>query len=216
MVWNGNLILTRLNLLFIGNKHTSDGSESLIPKFPMSFLQSSIIHKFLIVDTPVLVENAMVNSQLDYYIYIIPYYMGSARAGLLNFRMIKMCSAIWFSDRTVCHVTPCLEKLHWLPISSCIFFKYNLLIFKAITFSQPLYLSSLIRSSSLIHGNRLSVYSIHPRKAIPGVVLLPWLHQWHGRYGTRLPLTVRSQQTTSSFISQLKTCLFGLSYPPPP
>ena len=46
-----------------------------------------------------------------------------------------------------CHVTPFLHKLRWLPIHYRILLKYNLLTYKAIHFSQPLYLSSLIRRS---------------------------------------------------------------------
>ena len=48
-----------------------------------------------------------------------------------------------------CHVTPFLHKLHWLPIHYHTVFKYNLLSYKAIHFSQPPYLSSLIRRSDL-------------------------------------------------------------------
>ena len=54
-------------------------------------------------------------------------------------------------------VTPFLYKLHWLPIHYCILFKYNLLTYKAIHFSQPPYLSCLIRWSDLTWGNRLSI-----------------------------------------------------------
>ena len=68
---------------------------------------------------------------------------------------------------------------------------------------------SLIRSSSLTHGNRLSVSSTRPKKHI-------------GRHGfavaaptewNKLPQTVRSQQTIDGFRSQLKTHLFRLAYP---
>ena len=64
-------------------------------------------------------------------------------------------------DRTS-HVTPFLQRLHWLPISYRILFKYNLITFKAIKFSQPTYLSSLFDTSSLTHGNRLSLSSVCP------------------------------------------------------
>ena len=93
----------------------------------------------------------------------------------------------------------------------CILFKYNLLVFKAINLSQPLYFSALIRLSSLTHGNRLSVSSTCPKKHI-GIrgfaVLAP--AEWN-----KLPQTVRSQQTIDGFRSQLKTHLFRLAYPPP-
>ena len=64
------------------------------------------------------------------------------------------------------HITSCLQKLHWFPISYCILFKYNLITYKTIKFSQPTYLSSLIKISSLTCGNGLSLSSVHPKKAI--------------------------------------------------
>ena len=62
----------------------------------------------------------------------------------------------------------------------------------------------------MTQANRLSVSSVHPRKAIgrcgfttaaPG--------EWN-----RLPPSVRSQQITLSFRSQLKTYLVRLAHPP--
>ena len=87
------------------------------------------------------------------------------------------------------------EKLHWLPIIHLILFKYNLITFKAIKFSHPRYLSSLIKTSSLTRGNRLSLSSVCPREAI-------------GRQGfsmasptkwNRLPQSVGSQHTITGF-----------------
>ena len=97
------------------------------------------------------------------------------------------------------------------PIQHRILYKYNLLVFKAINLSQPPYLSALIRSSSLTHGNRLSISSIRPNKHIGRrgfVVAAP--AKWN-----KLPQTGRSQQTIDGFRSQLKTYLFRLAYPPP-
>ena len=93
---------------------------------------------------------------------------------------------------------PSLKKIHWLPISYGVQFKYNLLTFKAISFSQPPHLSSLIKSSSLTNGNRLSFSLISPKKVI-------------GRYGfakaapvkwDRLPYHVQSQLTIFGLMSQ--------------
>ena len=109
------------------------------------------------------------------------------------------------------HVTPFLQKLHWLPITYRILFKYNLITFKAINFSQPIYLSSLIKTSCLTRGNRLSLSSASHKKAIGrrGFVVASPI-EWN-----RLPQSVRSQQTITGFRSQLKTYLFRLAYPPP-
>ena len=53
------------------------------------------------------------------------------------------------------YITPYLETLHWLPISHLILLKYIFLISMVMNI-----LSSLIKSSSLTHGNRLLVSSI--------------------------------------------------------
>ena len=121
-----------------------------------------------------------------------------------------LCRIIFRLDK-MSHVTPFLKKLHWLPIQHHIPFKYNLLVFKAINLSQPPYLSALIRSSSLTHGDRLSISSTRPKKHIGRrgfAVAAP--AEWN-----KLAQTVRSQQTIDGFRSQLKTYLFRLAYPPP-
>ena len=109
-----------------------------------------------------------------------------------------------------CHVTPFLHKLHWLPIHYRILFKYNLLAYKAIHFSQPPYLSSLIRRSDLTRGNRLSISSSRPNKCSglrSFTVGAPT--EWN-----KLPQAIRNIQTISGFIKRLKTHLFRLAYPP--
>ena len=119
-----------------------------------------------------------------------------------------LCRIVFRLDKTS-HVTPYLEKLHWLPVSYHILFKYNLITFKAIKFSQPSYLSSLNKSSSLTGGNRLSLSSVRPKKAIGrrGFAMASPT-EWN-----RLPHSVRSQNTIIGFRSQLKTYLFRLAYP---
>ena len=62
------------------------------------------------------------------------------------------------------HVTSFLHKLHWHPIHYCILFKCNLLTYKAINFSKPPYLSSLIKWSDLTWGNCLSISSSKTNK----------------------------------------------------
>ena len=92
-----------------------------------------------------------------------------------------------------------------------ILFKYNLITFKAIKFSQPMYLSSLIKTSCFMHGNCLSLSSVSHKKAIGrrGFAMTSPT-EWN-----RLTQSVRSQQTITGFRSQLKTYLFRLAYPPP-
>ena len=146
----------------------------------------------------------MVSSRLDYCNSLL---YGVSRSNIAKLQRVQnaLCRIIFRLDK-MSHVTPFLEKL---PIQHRINFKYNLLVFKAINLSQPLYLSALIRSSSLTRGNRLSISSTHPKKHIGrrGFALAAPA-EWN-----KLPQTVRSQQTLDGFRSQLKTYLFRLAYP---
>ena len=164
------------------------------------------IRKFLSVETAILLANAMVSSCLDYCNSLL-YGVGKSNRDKLQRVQNDLCRIIFRLDK-MSHVTHFLKKLHWLPIQHCIFFKYNLLVFKAINLSQSPYLSALIRSSSLTHGNRLSVSSTHPKKHIGRrgfAVATPT--EWN-----KLPQTVRSQQTIDGFRSQLKTRFFRVAY----
>ena len=69
-----------------------------MPVFTFSYRTNHLrdlrcIHKFLTVDTAVLMANAMVSSQLDYCNSLL-------RLAKANFRKFKMRSAILFSDWT--------------------------------------------------------------------------------------------------------------------
>ena len=166
------------------------------------------IRKFLGVETAILLANVMVSSRLDYCNSLL---YGVSKSNIAKLQRVQnaLCRIIFRLDK-MSHVTPFLKKLHWLPIQHRIRFKYNLLVFKAINLSQPLYLSALIRSSSLTRGNRLSISSTRPKKHIGRrgfAVAAP--AEWN-----KLPQTVRSQQTIDGFRSQLKTYLFRLAYPP--
>ena len=167
------------------------------------------IRKFLSVETAALLANSMISSRLDYCNSLL---YGISKYNVAKLQKIQnaLCRIVFRLDRTS-HVTPFLQKLHWLPITYRILFKYNLITFKAINFSQPIYLSSLIKTSCLTRGNRLSLSSASHKKAIGrrGFVVASPI-EWN-----RLPQSVRSQQTITGFRSQLKTYLFRLAYPPP-
>ena len=142
----------------------------------------------------------MISSRLDYcnsLLYGVSKYNVSKLQKIQN----ALCRIVFRLDRTS-HVTPFLQKLHWLPISYRILFKYNLITFKAIKFSQ-------LKTSCLTCGNRLSLSSVSHKKAIGrrGFAMASPI-EWK-----RLPQSVRSQQTITGFRSQLKTYLFRLAYP---
>ena len=115
------------------------------------------VHRYLNHETAVKVANALVSSHLDYCNSLL---YNTKKA--YNCRLQRVQNALC---RTVCklnkfsRVTLFPHKLHWLPILYRILFKYNNLTYKAIHFSQPPYLSSLIRQSDLKWGNYLSISS---------------------------------------------------------
>ena len=108
--------------------------------------------------------NSMISSRLDYFNSLL-YDVSKYNVAKLQKIQNALCRIVFRLDRTS-HVTPFLQKLHWLPITYRILFKYNLITFKAIKFSQPIYLSSLIKTSCLTCGNHLSLSSVSHKKAI--------------------------------------------------
>ena len=144
--------------------------------------------------------NSLINSQLDYYNSLL---YGISKYNVAKLQKIQnaLYRIVFRLDRTS-HVTP-----YYIPI----LFKYNLITFKATKFSQPTYLSTLIKTTSLTHGNRLFLSSVCPRKAIGRrcfVMASPT--EWN-----RHPQSLQSQHTITGFQSQLKTYLFRLAYPTP-
>ena len=122
------------------------------------------IRKFPSVDTAALLANSMISSRLDYCNSLL---YGISKYNVAKLQKIQnaLCRIVFRLDRTS-RVTPFLQKLHWLPITCHILFKYNLITFKAIKFSQTIYLSSLIKTSCLSRGNCLSLSSVSHKKAI--------------------------------------------------
>ena len=149
----------------------------------------------------------MISSRLDYcnsLLYGVSKYNVSKLQKIQN----ALCRIVFRLDRTS-HVTPFLQKLHWLPITYRILFKYNLITFKAIEFSQPIYLSSLIKTSCLTRGNRLFPQSLTKRPLVGEV--LQWLPPQNGTDSHNQ----YDHKTITGFRSQPKTYLFRLACPPP-
>ena len=163
------------------------------------------IRKHLNQETAIMVGNAKVSSRLDYCNSLL---YGISKTNIAKLQRVQnaLCRTVCRLDRHT-HISPHLQKLHWLPIKYRIIFKYNLITFKAITVNKPLYLSSMIKSSVLTRGNRLSVSTFHPNKQIGhGSFQVSAPVEWN-----RLPPAVRSQTEITSFRNKLKTHLFRLA-----
>ena len=72
------------------------------------------IRWYLNADSAVLLANAMVTSRLD-YCNSLPYGINKSSVGQLQKVQIALCRFIFNLDRK-CHVSPYLERLHWLPV----------------------------------------------------------------------------------------------------
>ena len=131
------------------------------------------IRKYLSVETAALLANSMISSRIDYCNSLL-YGVSKYKVAKLQKIQNALCRIVFRLDRTS-HITPCLQKLHWLPVTYHIWFKYNLITFKAIKFSQPIYLSSLIKTSCLTRGNIVFLFpqSLTKRPLVGGV--LQWL-----------------------------------------
>ena len=94
------------------------------------------------MESAALLANSMISSRTDYCDSLL---YGVNKYNVAKLQKIQniLCRIVFRLDKTS-HLTPYLQKLHWLPISYRILFNYNLITFKAIKFSQPTYLSSLI------------------------------------------------------------------------
>ena len=120
------------------------------------------VRRYLNHETAVKMAYALDSSRLDYCNTLL-YHTKKAYTGRLQRVQNALCRTVSNLNK-FSHATPFLHKLQWLPIYYSILFKYNLLTYKAIHFSQPPYLSSLIRWSDLTQGNRLSISSSKPNK----------------------------------------------------
>ena len=116
------------------------------------------IRKFLSVETVALLANSLISSQID---HCNSQLYGVNKYNMAKLQMIQnaLCRIVFRLDKTN-HVTSYLQKLHWLPISYRILFKYNLITFKTVKFSQLTYLSSLIKTTGLTRENQLSHSSV--------------------------------------------------------
>ena len=112
------------------------------------------VRRYLNHETAVKVANAQVSSRLDYCNSLL---YNTKNAYIIRLQRVQtaLCRTV-FKLNKYCHVTPFLHKLHWIPIHYCILFKYSLSSYKAICFSQPPYLSCLIRWSDVTRGNFLN------------------------------------------------------------
>ena len=126
------------------------------------------------------------------------------------------------NHRKYAHVTPILQKLHWLPVKYRCIFKTATLVYKFLHSGSPSYFEPFLSFSSCPYSTRHS----HPDRQYLTVppfhssVFKSAKHFGHSfafdapKIWNDLPQDVRSATSVASFRKKLKTYLFAKAYPP--
>ena len=178
------------------------------------------IRKYLTSEVAVLAANALVSSRLDY--------CNSLFRGLSGFNQHKLQSIqntlarIVTNHRKYAHVTPILQKLHWLPVKYRCIFKTATLVYKFLHCGSPSYFEPFLSFSSCPYSTRHS-HPDHQYLTVPpfhSSVLKSAKHFGHSfafdapKIWNDLPQDVRSATSVASFRKKLKSYLFAKAYPP--
>ena len=115
----------------------------------------------------------------------------------------------------ICHITPLLKSLHWLPVKYRIVFKIILITFKAIHGLAPAYISELV---SVRDTGRYDL------RSNDGLLLAPCKGKTLTTLGDRsfhaaapklwndLPGSIRNTQSLNKFKKAIKTFLFAKAF----
>ena len=170
--------------------------------------RSSSFRRFLTEDTTKTLVISYILSRLDYCNCLL---MGTSNSVVQPLQKIQN-----FAARLVLlapchhHLTPLLEKLHWLPISERINYKVACMCFSAISGCGPAYLSELLHvytpSRTLHPSSDTRMLEIQQYKRTFSCF---GLHIWNS-----LPENLRHCSILSSFKAKLKTFLFSQCFHP--
>ena len=165
------------------------------------------IRSSLDINSATVLSNSLVTSKLDYCNSLL-YGLPASSIARLQRVQNSLARVVYPSVRKHHHISPTLQKLHWLPIKQRITYKIAVLCFKTIYFKQPTYLLDLIttyqptrnlRSSDKVLLSIPNIKSAQGRRSFSHAAPTVW---------NSLPLVLRSCSTISSFRSGLKTHLF--------
>jgi len=165
------------------------------------------IRSSLDYNSSVLLANALVSSKLDFYNSL---YYGLPQSSLHRLQLVQnaLARVVNPSVKRRDHITPTLQKLHWLPINSRITFKIAVITYKTLQYKSPSYLHSLIvpytpgrslRSSDKFFLTVPSVKSSTGSRSFSFAAPTVW---------NALPISLRSSSFLESFRKSLNTHLF--------
>ena len=123
------------------------------------------IRKFIDNDVAMSVASALVGAGVDYCNSLL---YGTSKRNIDKLQHLQNSLACAVTCTGVSeHITPVLNKLHWLPIPARIQYKIALLTQKVMFTQQPAYLTALLRQSqqtrTLRHSSRRILDSDTPR-----------------------------------------------------
>ena len=196
-----------LGVLFDKHLNMKSHIRNICKKATFALYNISKIRKYLDTATTERLVHAFITSVLDS--------CNSLLYGLPSTELDKLQhiqnSAARLVSRTKrhSHITPVLEKLHWLTIRKRIVFKMLLLMYKVNTNSAPSYLRELMNRhnpSRTLRSSKMMQYVVPSSRTVTFgdrafAVAGPKL--WN-----KLPMDIKSAPSTDCFKSKLKTYLF--------
>ena len=172
------------------------------------------IRKYLDEKTTQTLVHALIIGRIDYCNSIL-YGLPAKELAKLQ-RLQNSAARIIFNIPRMCHITPVLRELHWLPVQFRIQFKLIIITFKVIKGQGPMYLQELVRlqqsgAYSLRSSNKglmLQIPNVISKKTLGDRAYMcaaPKL--WNS-----LPYHVRNENDFNKFKILLKTYLFNLAF----
>ena len=140
--------------MFDSNFSFSDHVSQVIKSTRVHTRDLYRIHPLLYLKTSVLLTNALVSSRLDSCNSLFLSLTDSEHKKLHLFQ--NSLSRVVIHPSKYSHITPQLQKLHWLPVKYRVQFKIDLITYKILNQGQPVHLRELIHPYTSSRNTRRS------------------------------------------------------------
>ena len=195
--------IKNLGFIFDHDMNMSDHITHLSKSLNWQIRNLWRIRRFLDYDACNNAVRALVLSRLDYGCSLLN---GITQKNLSRLQNLQnKCARLIFRESKYNHISPLLNRLHWLPVARRIQFRTLVHTFKVLQSSTPTYLSSILHP-------RQSVYSL---RSTAGLTLqIPRAYKQAGDRAfsiiapslwNALPLDIRTTNSITSFKNSLKT-----------